>query len=107
MGGGRDVENSNIDDGDLVANEVQVDLHMLGPLVLNRVGGEVHCADVVAVYESTPGERAVELSQELSEPGSLCHAIGDSPVLCLSIGARDNRLPLGRPGDKVAAQEDG
>jgi len=86
MGGGRDVENSNIDDGDLVANEVQVDLHMLGPLVLNRVGGEVHCADVVAVDESTPGERAVELSQELLEPGSLCHTIGDSSVDAHGLG---------------------
>ena len=49
----------------------------------------------------------MKLSQELSKPGSLRHAVGDSPVLCLSTGAGDNRLPLGRPGDKVAAQEDG
>ena len=57
------MENPNIADGDPVANEVQVDLHMVGPLVLNRVGGEVHRADVVAVDESALGKRAVELSQ--------------------------------------------
>jgi len=90
MGGGRDVENSNIDDGDLVANEVQVDLHMLGPLVLNRVGGEVHCADVVAVDERALGKRAVKLSQELSELGRLRHAIRDCPVLHLGTRAGDN-----------------
>ena len=76
------MEYPNIADGDPVAHEVQVDLHMLCPLMLNRVGGEVHGADVVAVDERALGERAVELRQELSEPGHL-------------------------PGDKVAAQEDG
>ena len=49
-----------------VANEVQVDLHMLRPLMLNGVGGEIHGADVVAVDERALGERAVELCQELS-----------------------------------------
>src|SRR6185437_2013672 len=82
-------------------------LHMLRPLMLNGVGGEIHSADVIAVDERALGERAMKLSQELSEPGRLCHAISDSTVLRLDTGAVDNRLPLGRPGDKVAAQEDG
>src|SRR6185312_14323764 len=75
--------------------------------MLDGVGGEIHGADVVAVDERSLGERAVELRQELSESGRLRHAVSDSPVLRLSTGAEDNRLPLGRPGDKVAAQEDG
>ena len=37
---------------------MQVDLHMLRPLMLNGVGGEVHGADVVAVDERALGERA-------------------------------------------------
>jgi hypothetical protein len=49
-----------------VANEVQVDLHMLRPLMLNGVGGEIHGADVVAVDERALDERAMKLSQELS-----------------------------------------
>ena len=60
------MEDPNIADSDPVANEVQVDLHMLRPLVLDRVGGEIHGADVVAVDECALGERAMELSQELS-----------------------------------------
>ena len=80
---------------------------MLRPLMLDGVGGEVHSADVVAVDERALGERAVELRQELSKPGRLCHAVSDSTVLRLGTGAGDNRLPLGRPGDQVAAQEDG
>ena len=60
------MEHPNIADGDSVAHEVQVDLHMLRPLMLNGVGGEVHGPDVVAVDEHALGERAVELRQELS-----------------------------------------
>ena len=60
------MEYPNIADGDPVAHEVQVDLHVLRPLMLNGVGGEVHAADVVAVDERALGERAVELRQELS-----------------------------------------
>ena len=101
------MEYPNIANGDSVAHEVRVDLHVLRPLMLNRVGGEVHGADVVAVDERALGKRAVELRQELSEPGRLRHAVSDSPVLRLSTRAGDNQLPLGRPGDKIAAQEDG
>jgi hypothetical protein len=85
---------------------MQVNLHMLRPLMLNRVGGEVHGADVVAVNERALGEQAVKLSQELSEPGRLSHAVSNSPVLRLITRARDNRLSLGRPGDHDAVEED-
>ena len=101
------MENTDIADSHPVTNEVQVNLHILRPLVLNRVGGEVHGADVVAVDERALGERAVKLSQELSEPGRLRHAVSNSPVLRLNTRAGDNRLSLGRPGDQVAAEEDG
>jgi hypothetical protein len=75
--------------------------------MLNRVGGEVHSADVVAVDERALGERAVKLSQELSEPERLSQAVSNSLVLRLNTRARDNRLSLGRPRDQVAAEEDG
>jgi hypothetical protein len=101
------MENPNISDSHPVTNEVQVNLHMLRLLMLNRVGGEVHGADVVAVDERALGERAVKLSQELSESGRLSHAVSNSTVLRLSTRARDNRLSLGRQGDQVAAKEDG
>ena len=74
---------------------------------MNGVGGEVHDADVVAVDKRALGERAMELRQELSKLGRLRHAVSDSTVLRLGTGAGDNWLPLGRPGDKVAAQKDG
>ena len=72
------MENPNIADCDPVAHEMQVDLHMLRPLMLDGVSGEIHGADVIAVDERALGERAVELRQELSKPGRLRHAISDS-----------------------------
>jgi len=76
---------------------------MLGPLVLHRVGGEVHRTDVVAIDQRAPRERAVELDDELPEPGSHSHVVGNGAVLCLGTGAGDNRHTLGRPGHQVAA----
>jgi hypothetical protein len=101
------MKNPNITDSHPVTNEMQVNLHMLRPLMLNQVGGEVHGADVVAVDKGALGERAVKLGQELSKSGHLHHAVSSSPVLRLSTRAGDNRLSLGRPGDQVAAEEDG
>ena len=60
------MEYPNIADGDPVAHEVQVNLHMLRLLMLDGVGGEIHGADVVAVDKRALGERTVELRQELS-----------------------------------------
>ena len=99
------MEYPNIADSDSVAHEVQVDLQMLRPLMLNGVGGEIHGADVVTVDERALGERAMELRQELSKPGHLRHAVSDSTVLRLDTGTGDNWPPLGRPGDKVAARK--
>jgi len=74
------MEYPNIADCDPIAHEVQVDLHVFRPLMLNGVAGEVHGADVVAVDERALGNRAVELRQELSEPGRLRHTVSDIPV---------------------------
>jgi hypothetical protein len=89
----------------MLADEVQIDLHVLRALMLHGVGGEVDCADVVAVDEGGALEGTVELVEELSQPGGLCHAVGHGAVLGLSTGARDDGLPLGGSGDEVDAQK--
>jgi hypothetical protein len=48
------MEDANLTDGDLFSDEVKINLHMLGALVLNGVVGEVHGTYVVAVDECTP-----------------------------------------------------
>jgi hypothetical protein len=47
LGGGRHVKNANSSTGYSFTDEVKIDLDMLRALVLDGVGGEVDCADVV------------------------------------------------------------
>jgi hypothetical protein len=48
------MEDADLTDGDLFSDDVKINLHMLGALVLNGVVGEVHDTYVVAVDERTP-----------------------------------------------------
>jgi hypothetical protein len=91
----------------MLADEVQVDLHVVRALMLHGIGGEVDCTDVVTVDEGGALEGTVELVEELSQLGGLYHVVGHCAVLGLSTGARDDGLPLGGPGDEVGAQEHG
>jgi hypothetical protein len=50
----RDVEDTNVPVGNVLVNKVKINLNMLDALVLNRVGGEVDGADVVAVDQNGP-----------------------------------------------------
>jgi hypothetical protein len=97
------VEDPNSTGGDIIADEMQIDLDMLGPLVLHWVGGEVDRADVVAVDQCAPGQGDVKLGEELPEPGSLRHAVGHNTVLRLGTRAGDDWLALRRLGHQVAA----
>jgi hypothetical protein len=47
-------EDADLSDGDLFSDEVKINLHMLGALVLNGVVGEVYDTYVVAVDERIP-----------------------------------------------------
>jgi hypothetical protein len=41
--------------------KMKINIHMLGVLILNRVGGEVHDADVVIVDKGAPRWRGLKL----------------------------------------------
>ena len=69
--------------GHSVSHKVEVDLHMLGPLMLNWVGGEVHGADVVAVHNGGAFGRSMQLCQKLPQPAGLSNTISDRPVFSL------------------------
>jgi hypothetical protein len=43
------MEDADLADGDLLSNKVKINLHMLGVLMLNGVGGEIDDVDVVTV----------------------------------------------------------
>jgi hypothetical protein len=61
--------------------------------MMNRVGGELHAANIVVIDKCGLAERTVELF-ESSKPRNLDDTVSNSTVLRLSIGAGDNRLLL-------------
>jgi hypothetical protein len=73
--------------------------------MLHGIGGEIDRADIVAVDEGGALKGTVELVEELTQPGGLCHAVGHGAVLGLSAGARDDGLPFGGPRDEVGARQ--
>jgi hypothetical protein len=69
--------------------------------VLNRVGGEVDDADVIAVDESALWQRSMELLEELPEPTSFSH----DAILSLDTWSGDDVLTLRGLGDEVIVEE--
>jgi hypothetical protein len=84
----RNMEYADLTDGDSLSDKMKINLHMFGVLMLNGVGGEVHGAGVVAVDESAPRRRTLELMEQLAQPGGLSHAVGDDAVLGFHAGLR-------------------
>jgi hypothetical protein len=95
------MEDADLTDDNLLLDKMKINFHMLGAMMLNRVGGEVHGADVVAVDKGTRRRRGLELMKQLSQPSDLSHAVGNDMILGLSAGAGDDGLPLGQPGNQV------
>jgi hypothetical protein len=48
------MEDMNISDGDTLADEVKINLNMFGALMLDGVGGEVDCGDVITIDQGGP-----------------------------------------------------
>jgi hypothetical protein len=48
------VEDTNVSDGNVLTDEVEIDFNMLGALVLDEVDGDVDGTDVVIVDQSDP-----------------------------------------------------
>jgi hypothetical protein len=60
------MENADLADGNLLSDKMKINLHMLGALMLNGIGGDVHGADVVAVDKGAPRRQGLELVEQLS-----------------------------------------
>jgi hypothetical protein len=89
----------------MLADEVQVDLHVLHALMLHEIAGEVDRVDDVTVDESGTLKGAMELLKKLAQPRGLYHVVVHSAMLDLRTGVGDNRVPLGSLGDEVGTQE--
>ena len=88
------MKNTDSPNGDPFPDEVEVNFHVLGALMLDGVGGEVDGADIVAVDETDGLQGLMKLVQELLQPGCLGNTVGNSPVFGLGAGPRDGVLAL-------------
>jgi hypothetical protein len=78
------MKNTDSTKGNPFTDEMEINFHVLGVLVLNWVGGEVDSTDVVAVDEAGSVERMVEFMKKLSEPRDLSDTICNCSVLSFS-----------------------
>jgi hypothetical protein len=99
------MQDTDITDGNVFPDEVEVDLNMLNMLVLNEIAGEVDDVDIVTVDESALRQWSMELLDELLEPTSFSHTIGCGAILSLSTRVGDDVLTFGGPGYEVVIEE--
>jgi nucleoside-triphosphatase THEP1 len=57
------MQNTYITEGDVLTDEVEINLNMLRTLMLNRVRGEVDCTDIVTIDNNGALERRVKFLQ--------------------------------------------
>ena len=62
-----DMENANLSQSNLLADEVDVDLDMLGTTMMNVVGSHIYSADIVTADDRCQGNRDVQLLEELPQ----------------------------------------
>jgi hypothetical protein len=100
------MEYTNSAEGDAFPSEVQVNLHVLGTLMQDGVGGEVDRTNIVAVDEAGSLERMVKFLKALAEPGHFGNTVRNGTIVSFSTGPGDGCLELGGPRDKTATEED-
>ena len=99
------MQNTDLTECDTFANKVEIYLNVLHPLMLDRIGGEIDCTDIVAEDNGRMLKRTMEFRQELSKPTGLGDGIGDGAVLCFDAGPGYRLLPFGRPRDNVVPRK--
>jgi hypothetical protein len=78
----------------LFTNKMDAELDVLGPAMMNWIGGEVDSRNIVAVHNGGLVDWTRELKKELSKPRALSDGVGHNVILSLIARMRDCRLPL-------------
>jgi hypothetical protein len=63
---------------------VEINLDVLGTLVLNNIGKHVDNTDAITINKGGTAKRSVKLLQELAQPSGLCNSISHCTILGFS-----------------------
>ena len=85
---------SELSNGDLLSDEMNVELNVLCTPVMNGIPRHIHRGDIVAECHRCCWYFAEELAEEVAKPGTLRDGIGDGAVLGLRARSRDCGLPF-------------
>jgi hypothetical protein len=57
------MKDSNMTEGNLLSNKVEIDLNMLRPLMLHWIAGEIYSTDVVTIDQGGKARRVAKLKE--------------------------------------------
>jgi hypothetical protein len=91
-------------EGHFFSHEMNIQLDMFRPSMMNRIRRQIDCRDVVAKDHISLVDRIGELSEKLAKPTALSHRISNIAILSFRARARDGRLALGGPGHQTVTK---
>ena len=89
------MKDPNLAQGDLLTDEVNVNLTVLRATMMNGVGCHVDSADIVTVDNRRRRDGRMELLKQLTKPTSLSHSVRNSTILSLRTRTRNRGLSFG------------
>jgi len=78
------MKNLDVSQCDSLPDEVEIDLNVLGALMLNWITGHIDGADVVTVDQCSSTKRCVQLKKKLAQPSRLSDCISNGAILSVS-----------------------
>ena len=100
------MKNADAPKSHLLSHEVNVELNMLRATMMNGVGREVDCRDIVTVDNGGLRDVKEQLLEKLPEPRTLGDGIGHNTILSLNTGAGYRGLSFRRPRYERGTQVD-
>jgi hypothetical protein len=101
------MEDANLSQCHLLANEVDVNLDMLGATVVDGVSDHIDGANIWRYHcRSRPPWPRVPRCEVPEEAVAPSHNLRNGTVFCLSIGAGNRGLVFGGPRHQILAEED-
>ena len=85
---------------EMLANDVAVELNMLGAFVEDIIMSNVDSTTIVTIKRNGSGLWSIHVSQEPAKPDKLAGGVDKGMILCLSTGTGNHILLLAAPRDK-------